>query len=434
MRRLWLALLAVLTGVSAAQNGTSNDASGDSYTTYHRADGNRIIAGAGTFPDVQAVNFPLDGAPRWIVGYPTSDAQGAVRPAWVVLLEDGSMQGTYYDAAGDLQLSRVEPDVLPPGTPPVVRPGMFTFLEFSAPADASVLTHPVRTADGVLYVASNQDIVLTDNGGTEVMRFAEIALPDARIVVNEHGLAAVYTGATNERYVHGIMGDDLEAAALTIIDMAQQRIATKIELEGDEVFEGIAPFWADVNADGEQDLVATVSFPGGGAQLRAYAVDGTLIASSDAIGSSNRWRHQLAWGPFGVNGESRLVEVLTPHIGGIVGFFAVDGDQLVRVASVEGYTSHMIGSRNLDMAVAGDFDGDGQLEVVLAEQQQQQRIAGLVLTAEDTVREAWTLPLDGTLVTNLAAVNLQGDGLALATGVSDNQGARLRVWIPATQP
>jgi hypothetical protein len=436
MRRFSLALLGITllmsTGAVAAQNGTDNSANGDSYVTYHRLDGNRYIAGTGTFPEVQAVNFPLDGTPMWIVGYPTADAQGAVRPAWLLLLEDGSMQGTYYDEAGDLQLSRVEPDVLPPGTPPVVRPGMFTVLEFSMPADTSMLTHPVRTAAGMLYVASNQDIVLTDNAGAEVARFVENALPDARIVVNDAGLAAVYTGATNERYVHGIMGDDLEAAALTVIDMEQQAIFGRIELPGEAVFEGIAPFWADLNADGVQDLVTTVSFPGGGAQLRAYAVDGTLIASSDPVGSSNRWRHQLAWGPFGAAGENRLVEVLTPHIGGIVGFFAVDGDQLVRVASIEGYTSHVIGSRNLDMAVAGDFDGDGQPEIVLADQQRQ-RIAGLTLTPENTIREAWTLPLDGMLATNLAAVNMPDTGLALAAGISDNQGARLRVWIPQPQ-
>ena len=60
-----------------------------------------------------------------------------------------------------------------------------------------------------------------------------------------------------------------------------------------------------------------------------------------------------------------LAEVLTPHIGGIVGFYRMDGDPLNLVAQQDGVTSHPVFSRNLDMGLAGNLDGDGQPEFVV---------------------------------------------------------------------
>ncbi len=69
--------------------------------------------------------------------------------------------------------------------------------------------------------------------------------------------------------------------------------------------------------------------------------------------------------PFGPNGELGLAEVRTPHIGGIVGFYRMGGDPLNLVAQLDGVTSHPVFSRDLDMGLAGDLDGDGQPELVV---------------------------------------------------------------------
>ncbi|PKB69635.1 MAG: hypothetical protein BZY77_04170 [SAR202 cluster bacterium Io17-Chloro-G5] len=63
-----------------------------------------------------------------------------------------------------------------------------------------------------------------------------------------------------------------------------------------------------------------------------------------------------------------MAEVLTPHIGGIAGFCRMDGDSLNLVTQQDGVTSHPVFSRNLDMALAGDLDGDGQPELVVFDQ------------------------------------------------------------------
>jgi hypothetical protein len=64
-------------------------------------------------------------------------------------------------------------------------------------------------------------------------------------------------------------------------------------------------------------------------------------------------------------GDSRYVHGVL----GVVEFYQWREDTLQIVARVPGYTSHVIGTRNLDMAAAGDFDGDGRFELLLPNQQ-----------------------------------------------------------------
>lgn len=78
------------------------------------------------------------------------------------------------------------------------------------------------------------------------------------------------------------------------------------------------------------------------------------MAAGPAVGRGNRWRHQLSVAPFGSNGEMELAEVLTPHIGGIAGLYRLNGDSLDLVVQRDGVTYHPLGTRNLDMGLAGD--------------------------------------------------------------------------------
>ena len=46
--------------------------------------------------------------------------------------------------------------------------------------------------------------------------------------------------------------------------------------------------------------------------------------------------------------------MLTPHIGGIAGFYRIEGESLNLVAQQDGVTSHPVFSRNPDMGLAGN--------------------------------------------------------------------------------
>ena len=143
-----------------------------------------------------------------------------------------------------------------------------------------------------------------------------------------------------------------------------------------------------------------------------------------AIGIGNRWRHQLAVAPFGGDGPV-LVDVLTPHIGGVVEFYRWENNALSIVASLSGHTSHMIGSRNLDMAAAADFDGDGQVELLLPTQNRR-TLSAIRFTGEQT-ELAWSMPIDGSMGSNIAVVPLPDGNIAVAVG---RQNGSLRIWQP----
>ena len=104
-------------------------------------------------------------------------------------------------------------------------------------------------------------------------------------------------------------------------------------------------------------------------------VDGSLLVESEPIGRGNRWRNQLGVAPTGPDGELEIIDVRTPHIGGIVTFLQLDDDRLVVAADTAPYTSHVVGSRNLDMGVLADVTGDGRVEVVILSQDRSRLVA-----------------------------------------------------------
>ena len=120
-----------------------------------------------------------------------------------------------------------------------------------------------------------------------------------------------------------------------------------------------------------------------------------------------------------------LVDVLTPHLGGIVEFYQLDGNQLIIVAKMAGYTSHVIGTRNLDLAAAGDFDGDGQVELLLPNQSLSE--LGAIHRTLDGAEVEWSLSLDSKITTNIGTVTLSGERIAMGLGLENGI---LRIWHP----
>jgi hypothetical protein len=288
------------------------------------------------------------------------------------------------------------------------------------------LSHPVvvdAATNLLAYPATNGDLVFWRDG-KEIARIGYHLLPDARLVVSDDGEVGAYARAT-DRYAHGVLGDALEGGALGIASVNEVTFyGGEIQVDAPAVLEGIAPLWADIDGDGVQELVSTVSNASSGAWLRVEGHNGGIIAESAPIGQGFRWRHQIAVAPTGIDGAPQVIEVQTPHIGGIVGYFDLRGDTLSLNNAQLGYTSHAINSANLDQAVVADFDGDGVPELVLTDQARTRLAA--VVNSERGVQEVWSLPLGAALASNLSVVELPDGGVALGAVTEDG---RLSVWV-----
>jgi hypothetical protein len=355
----------------------------------------------------------------WVVAAPVDAAS-----IWAVTLEDGRVQAFRASEDG-VEPLHIAPDRLPAGTPALLLvEGGVASLVAAPSGSASPLTHPVLLpSGGMAFIESSGDLVVVDQD--VVTRLSVDALPDARLLVDEGGRVLLLGDATT-RYGHGVLGDAVEAGSVILVDtVPHPQVATTIPLPGDTVVEGLSPIWADLTGDGEREIVVTVSDAERGAQIVVYSGEGELVAAGPAIGRGHRWRHQLAVAPFGPHGELELADVLTPHLGGVVEFYRVEGDALRIVARVPGYTSHRIGSRNLDGALAGDLDGDGRVELMLPDQGMTE--LGAVRRTPDGAQVMWSVPAGGRIGTNLAAASLTSGEIAVGIGREDGV---LRLWLP----
>jgi hypothetical protein len=388
--------------------------------THQQADGNRFVAGRGG--ETEAKDIPLNGEPAWVVGAPL-EGRGSV---WAVVLKDGTVQG-FIVRGGEATEVSIAPGQLPPGMPPLLRVkrGVPSLIVPPIPS-ASTLTHPVVVQNEPLrlaFVDGNGDLVLWEN---EEMGRLALKIPlDARILQDEQHRLLVLSEATRV-YPHNVLGDTVEAASVSLIQTEPifQLLWTAPMPDG-RVVEGLSPIWADLDGNGIREILVTTANEESGAQIMVFNENGERIAAGPAIGRGFRWRHQLAVAPFDPDGSLLLVDVLTPHHEGIVEFSVWVEDRLEVLTLLEDQSSHMLGSRNLDMALAGDFDGDGVPELVIPNQAMN-RLA-YIQYAGGEAEVLFENVLEAKLLTNLAGVTLQDGSLALAVGLA---GGVLRVWLP----
>ncbi len=382
--------------------------------TYPSPDGNHYLNGQARLPDTEPLVVPLNGQPAWVVG-----SVSGTQHIWLVALENGQLQA-FLTEDGQVYGYDIETPNLAPGQPPALI-STDDGLQVLAPDHGSPVSHPVTLPDGRLaYITDQGQLVMQTNG--ESITPQVTALPDARILQDSSGQLLLLSDPS-ELYDHGVLADPYEAGSFTLVDTDHN--AHTFPVPESLVIEGIFPIWTDINGDGDREILATLSNASQGAQLAVFNQPGELIAAGDPIGQGYRWRHLIAAAPFGPQGQIEVVDVLTPHIGGTLEFFQLQGDRLVKTAEVGGLTSHVLGTRNLDMSAAADFDGDGMLELLLPTQDRLTLAA--VQRTENGAQIDWQIPLGSLLVTNLALSQSEDGQIGLALGL---QNQTLLIWAP----
>jgi len=387
------------------------------YLTYPNLDGNRVVEGAGFHADTP-VDIPLMGKPVWVAA-----AAMAENSVWYVALETGQVQAFQVQAGAVTEVEANLP-TLPPGMPPALVFNEDQLALLQPAFDTATFSNPLLLEDGhTVYIGKDRNPHFS--GQDEMDKLPIDALPDARILTDGSG-RLMFLSSPSDTYPHGIMGDEIEATAIMIIDtLVKPFVGQEIRIASGDVIEGIAPIWVDLDGDDSREIIVTQSNMNDGARIVVYREDGRIFAQGDPVGQGFRWIHQVAAGQFIEGGPLEIAAVRTPHIGGVVGIYSIEGDQLVVVDSLSGYSSHWIGSRNLDSALAGDFNGDGLIELIVPDQAQT-NLHG-VQFSDGHLTSIWNVSLEGRLGTNLVGLELADGRLALGAGTEDHV---LRIWIP----
>lgn len=188
---------------------------------------------------------------------------------------------------------------------------------------------------------------------TVVARSTEPVLPDARPLQvdlearGDGGHVVVLAGPDVQRVTHGVLGDSVEATRLLWLERHSLAPLRALVLPAPHVFEDIAPRPVLI---GNSMALLTVRSGPQGAQLGLVSASATQqqclewVALGDALGTANRWMAPTTDG-------TRLLAVHTPHIGGVLHVYRVDGQRLTGRPVARNVSTHRIGSRELDLAV-----------------------------------------------------------------------------------
>jgi hypothetical protein len=194
------------------------------------------------------------------------------------------------------------------------------------------------------------------SGWTETARCAEPVLPDARPMQVDldgspaqagNGHIVVLGGPDGGRYAHGVLGDAVEATRLLYLERHDLSLLRALTIAAPHVLEDIAP--RPLAWHGGTALLTMRAGPQG-AQLVVVAADRSrrdalrVAAAGEPIGTRNRW---LAASTDGI----RIAAVHTPHIGGVLHAYRADGEVLRAERVRDGASTHVLGSRELDLAV-----------------------------------------------------------------------------------
>ncbi len=353
------------------------------YTAYTHltASGNRYLEGTADLPNTTPIDIALSTRADWVLGVPYGDEQ-----VWVALLEDNTIESYQLHTDGTYSTFDALTVTWQPGQAPIL--------------EISENTIELRTQPQF-----------------------ENAIPHGRVTQASNG-AIIYLSNPTDIYGHGVLGDVIEAACITVVPV--DGVSNDICIDPPAVIEGVAPILADMNNDGRDDILVTLADSNGGAKLVLFDQSGEWLAASAPIGQGNRWRNQLAIVPTGPDGQLEAVDVLTPHLNATVEYFQLNDNTLERVAAQAGYTSHYLGSPNLDLGIAADFDGDGNVEILLTD-----KPTGTLLGAirrgdgAENAIVAWELALDGGLLTNIAAFSDVNGHISVGVGTSEKV---LRIW------
>ena len=192
------------------------------------------------------------------------------------------------------------------------------------------------------------------------------ALPDGRPAFGKGRIAEAWLVAPTERYDHGVLGDAVEAGGLLV--RLKEGGERQLLLPETQVFEDLEPRLADLDRDGEDEILVVRSSLDAGAVLTVYGlVDDQLklIAEGPSHLPRHRWLNPVGVADFDGDGTMEVAYVETPHIGGILRILSLQDGRLVEEASWAGFSNHLIGSRELGLSAILDFDEDGLPEIFL---------------------------------------------------------------------
>lgn len=227
------------------------------------------------------------------------------------------------------------------------------------------------------------------------------------------------------RYRHGVLGDEVEAGAVVVLRARDLSTVARWHVGVPAVIEqrGVLPY----AFDGREGFWVTRSTAVRGAGVVALELvptaSGGLLRPSTAapaIGTGNRWLHLFA-----ATGSTAYA-VRTPHLGGPLERYRLDGATVTVDRYDLGVTSHVLGSRNLSL---GAILSAGAVDRLVLPKRDLHALR--VIACAEYCRVTQELRLSGRVHSNVAVAS--ADDGASVVWAADDAGAIHRFHVDADE-
>lgn len=411
--------------------------------------GNPVVNLRGDLVEGEVVRSRFNDVPKWIVSEDL-DSDGIDKA--VIMFDDGTLRSLALER-GSLRAGSSVKD-FNPEVPPIilttdtkaadrgiigiddrgelvyVKPGGQSSSRISDDGFSRV-TYPVAAdldGDGKeeLLAISDEGLfsVILGRNSRERERAVDI-LPDSRITVGDLNADGVLEAVALTRPSDGFsperLGDGIEALGVAVFSFNGRFLDMEDEFELDtgEFFEVLTPLIADVRDGGGSEIVLTVSGEGRGSELivLSYSGDRLREVRRSSVGREGRYVQALGAAVIGDSDRKLILAVSDPSGGGDLLGFRTDL-AATRLSLDSSISTHLKGTRTLENALIGDFNGDGKREI-LAPNEDRKSLSLFVLERNRfTDREIFIG--NRTVSSNLCPGDFNGDGkVDVAAGFED---------------
>lgn len=251
------------------------------------------------------------------------------------------------------------------------------------------------------------------------------ALPGSSVAYGDGRINQAWFADPVSRLDNGALGGT-GAATLAIEDSA--KTLHKFELPIDEAFEDLMPRLADLDGDGEAEVLAVKTSPLRGSALIAVRlgdVGPVAVAATAPPGVPGSWLNVIGVADFDGNKVPDVALVRSPHGNGQLEILNLSGSGFRTARRLRGFSNHRRGSPAIGMSAIADLDGDKLPDIVVPSAN---RMALRVISlAKGRVAEPFRIPLAAEVVTEIGVtLSPSGSGLMIVTGLADGSIAVIR--------
>ena len=145
-----------------------------------------------------------------------------------------------------------------------------------------------------------------------------------------------------DRYDHAVLGDALEWGGLDLTTASGQVL--RVTLPESRVFEDVTTRLADLDGDGDREVIVVETDIARGAMLAVYDASGRVAATAP-FGETHRWLAPAGIADLDGDGRIEIAYVDRPHLARELVVVRLKGAELVELARLAGLTNHRIGDR-----------------------------------------------------------------------------------------